>query len=275
MASLYLQTLGCDNAADVSPENLFLLHERHLEIIPYTNYSIFFNASVPSLDTGSLFDRVIVKKLGGYCFELNGLFAGLLRALGYGVTEYFARWHAGVELEIPMRRHRILKVDCCGRSFLADVGVGCLISSTPLEFVADAVQQKNIRNYRIVKDPLFGNLVQAESQNGYYTLYSFTEDPHHTIDFECVNFYCSQSPESPFRKKLFLHKQGRDFRIFTDNPTPEFPFLSLCEMHGDRVNREPIKSAEQLQRIFSGKFGINDPGLVITDEKLRKSGFVR
>ena len=45
MVSQYLQLLGCENASAVSEKNLFLLHEKHLEYIPYTNYRIFFNAA--------------------------------------------------------------------------------------------------------------------------------------------------------------------------------------------------------------------------------------
>ena len=66
-----------------------------------------------------------------------------------------------------MRRHRVSLVKCDGKTFLADVGTGCLIPCTPLEFVFDVEQQKNCRNYRIVKDPVFGNLVQAASDEGF------------------------------------------------------------------------------------------------------------
>ena len=256
MVSQYLKLLGCEGISGVSQENLFLLHKKHLETIPYTNWRIFFDAETPSLEPEALFERVILQKSGGYCFELNGLFAGLLRALGYQVTEFFARWHAGENVDIPMRRHRVLLVECSGKKFIADVGVGCLISSTPLEFVHDAVQKKNCRNYRIVKDLRFGNLVQAESDEGFYTLYSFNEEPCFPCDFEYVNYYCSQNANSPFRKKLFLHRQGDNFRIFIENPTPESPAWIFCEMYGDSVRKQVINSNSQLQEIFEKHFGV-------------------
>ena len=262
MVSRYLQLLGCENARAVSQESLFLLHEKHLEKIPYSNWQIFFNAVTPALDTEALFERIVMKKTGGYCFELNGLFAELLRTLGYQVTEYFARWHAGENLDIPMRRHRVLLVECDGRKFLADVGVGCLISSTPLEFLPETPQQKNCRKYKIVKDARFGNLVQAESDEGFYALYSFNEEPCFPCDFEYVNFYCSQNPQSPFRKKLFLHRQGAEFRIFIENPTPESPEWALVEMYGSSIEKTVFNSDRELQEIFEKKFGITcDPHL--------------
>ena len=266
MVSRYLQLLGCEKSTGVSPENLFLLHEKHLEHIPYTNFRIFFNALPPVLAEEALFERIVEKRQGGYCFELNGLFAALLRALGYEVTEFFARWHAGEEAAIPMRRHRVVLVKCGGRSFLADVGVGCLISCTPLEFVHDTIQERNCRAYRIVKDPLFGNLVQAESENGFYTLYSFTEDPHFPGDFEYVNYYCACNPESPFRKKLFLHKQGQSFRTFLEPPTPESPRLSLVRMQeGCEIRKEAVTSGAQLQNIFETIFQIRCDEKEISD----------
>ena len=259
MVSQYLQLLGCENASAVSEKNLFLLHEKHLEYIPYTNYRIFFNAETPSLDLDSLFERIVLRRQGGYCFELNGLFADLLRSLGYKVTEYFARWHAGETAEIPMRRHRVALVQCRNKRFLTDVGTGCLIPCTPLEFVPDVIQKKNIRSYRIVKDPVFGNLVQAENENGFYTLYSFEEAPYFPRDFEYVNFYCSQDPASPFRKKLFLHKQGREFRIFLEPAAPDSPALCLCEMRGGEILKKAITSPGELHSIFEKVFGITLP----------------
>ncbi len=256
MVSRYLQLLGCENAAAVSQKNLFLLHEKHLATVPYTNFGIYFDQKTPSLDTEQLFEKIVVRKQGGYCFELNGLFAELLRALGYEVTEFFARWHAGETREIPMRRHRVALVKCEGKTFLADVGTGCLIPCTPLEFVFDMEQQKNCRNYRIVKDPRFGNLVQAASEEGFYTLYSFVEEPYFPCDFEYVNYFCSQDPDSPFRKKLFLHKQGADFRIFIENPTPETPEFTFCEMYKDQIRKTVIPSQDELKKVFEKHFGI-------------------
>ena len=41
---------------------------------------------------GEIAPALVTRRRGGYCFELNGLFAWLLKELGYNVREYFGRW---------------------------------------------------------------------------------------------------------------------------------------------------------------------------------------
>ena len=36
--------------------------------------------------SSAIFDKIVVRRRGGFCYELNGLFAGLLRELGFEVT---------------------------------------------------------------------------------------------------------------------------------------------------------------------------------------------
>jgi N-hydroxyarylamine O-acetyltransferase len=38
------------------------------------------------LDTDALFDKIVRRRRGGFCYELNGLFAALLRELGFDAT---------------------------------------------------------------------------------------------------------------------------------------------------------------------------------------------
>ena len=116
MAKAYLERIGCPDAAAVSRENLFRIQSAHLETVPYSTLTIHATGKEPDLTPDALFDRIVTKKSGGYCFELNGLLADLLRTLGYEVVEYFARWHFGEKNPVPMRRHRVLKVCCDGNA---------------------------------------------------------------------------------------------------------------------------------------------------------------
>ena len=128
----YLERIGCADSRAVSKENLFRLQKGHLAAVPYTNLTIYQTKQEPSLCTEALFEKIVLKRMGGYCFELNGLFAELLRSLGYEVAEYFARWHFGESDPVPMRRHRVLKVTCPDGVFVVDAGVGCLCPTTEM-----------------------------------------------------------------------------------------------------------------------------------------------
>lgn len=263
MISAYLERLQCQDARKVSEENLFRLQKAHLKQIAYSNLSFFMNGVLTSLDTEALFERLIVQKKGGYCFELNGLFGELLRSLGYDVTEYFARWHFGGTEEIPMRRHRVLKVVLDGEVFLADAGIGSPCPTTPLRFEYDTVQKKNFRSYRIVKNLLLGNVVEAETPEGFLPYYSFTDDPHFPQDFVYVHAYCVQQPDSFFRNKLFAHRLTDETQWQLLNPTPESPEWALRIWNNGNITLNPIYSKMELEKILTDVFG-----LVCTPEEL-------
>ena len=256
MVSTYLDRLGCPDAREVSRENLFRLQAAHLENIAYTNLSFYRSGTLNSLAAESLFERIILNRKGGYCFELNGLFGRLLRALGYDVTDYFARWHFGGTDAIPMRRHRVLKVVLGEEIYLADAGIGSLCPATPLSFRHDVIQPKNFRSYRIGKDALLGNVVQAETPEGYLPYFSFTEDPHFPQDFVYAHAYCVQQPDSVFRNKLFVHRISEKKQWHILNPTPENPEY-LLRIKEESETLTPIRSKDEMLAVLTEVFGLN------------------
>src|SRR5690242_7789113 len=84
----YLRRLGLQELAGAAPgaEGLRTLHRAHVERIPYENLDIWRGRPTP-LDAAGSVNRVLQGR-GGYCFHLNGAFALLLEALGYGVTRH-------------------------------------------------------------------------------------------------------------------------------------------------------------------------------------------
>ena len=257
MVETYLERLGGSDARNVCKENLFRLQAAHFERLPYTNLSFLKSGILNSLEPEALFERIIVQRKGGYCFELNGLFGELLRTLGYDVTEYFARWHFGGTDAIPMRRHRVLKVVLENEIYLADVGIGSLCPATPLTFKHDIVQPKNFRSYRIVTDPQLGNVVQAETPEGFLPYYSFTEDPHFPHDYIYVHAFCVQQPDSVFRNKLFVHKITEQKQWLIVNPTPEAPEFALRVWDNQTEELTPIKTKAEMQKILSDVFDLD------------------
>ena len=195
----YLQRIGLSpdlGRARPDFDLLCRLQFAHVTHVPYENLDILRGVPLV-LEEDALYDKIVLKRRGGYCFELNGLFAWLLRQLGYEVTEYFARWLLG-EGPFPARRHRILKVKAEGEYFIVDAGVGCVCPLTPLKFELDTVQQRDGRAYRIVKQDKLGYVIQTDAGKGFVNFYSFTEDPHWTVDFLYVHYYLAHSPDSIF-----------------------------------------------------------------------------
>ena len=79
----YFKRIGLEMPENIVPnaELLSKLHYAHCTHVPYENLDIL--RSVPlDLDYDSLFDKIVTRGRGGYCFELNGLLGWLLRELG-------------------------------------------------------------------------------------------------------------------------------------------------------------------------------------------------
>src|SRR5690554_3265002 len=87
----YLDRIGYTGPLDGSAETLAQLQWCHLHTVPYENLDILDGVPL-SLDIEHLIEKIIVRRRGGFCFELNVLFGWLLRELGYPVTDFVARF---------------------------------------------------------------------------------------------------------------------------------------------------------------------------------------
>ena len=106
----FLQRIELDPATpiDLSLDLLGRIQTACVTSIAYENLDLIEHQPL-DLSPEALFDKIVTRRRGGYCFELNGLLAHMLRVMGYSVSERFSRYLRG-ETTIPMRRHRIVIV---------------------------------------------------------------------------------------------------------------------------------------------------------------------
>ncbi len=88
----YLRRIGVPRPATVDAATLRTVHRAHQMTVPFENLSIHLSEPI-SLDSGALLDKIVTRRRGGFCYELNGAFALLLQALGADVTRVAARVH--------------------------------------------------------------------------------------------------------------------------------------------------------------------------------------
>lgn len=123
LVDVYLDRLGLPRPDRPDAAALCRLHAAHLECVPFENLSIALGEAI-SPDRDVLAEKVLGGGRGGFCYELNGLFAHLLTALDYNVTLLAARVHTGDRYGPPLD-HLALRVGCVyGSDWLADVGFG-------------------------------------------------------------------------------------------------------------------------------------------------------
>ncbi len=197
----YLARIRYSGGAAPTAETLRAMQYAHLLSVPYENLDIVRGVPL-SLDTDALYEKIVARGRGGYCFELNELFGRLLRAVGFEVVDYFARFLAD-EAFIPMRRHHVLGVTIpdTGERYLADVGVGSGSPNWPLRLVYGEAQDQGGACYRLDMDGFLGWVVKRRKGDAWSPLFSFTEEPQLPVDFVAASFYCEKSPASPFNKQ--------------------------------------------------------------------------
>ena len=116
----YLARIGLDEVPSVDLFGLTLLQRAHLATVPFENLDVVAGIEVRT-DTAWSLDKVIDRRRGGWCFELNGAFAALLRALGFPVLQL----GAAVLFDGPNKivDHLTLEVSL-DKTYLVDVGFG-------------------------------------------------------------------------------------------------------------------------------------------------------
>ncbi len=255
----YLERINFTGDRTPTRENLIRLQKAHLMNVPYENLDIYFGRPF-SLAMEEMYDKIVNRRRGGYCFELNGLFAWLLRELGYDISEYFGRWLYLEPMAAPARRHRIIHVKFSDGDCIADVAVGQRAPLTPLEFSYDMAQEREGFNYRIVKDDVLGNIVQREENGEYRNFFAFDLAPQLNIDFAYVNYYCTSHPDSVFTKKIMVHiptENGRNSISSVQDPQTAAitPLLNIGMPDGSS-SRSFLYGKEQLAGALKKYFGI-------------------
>lgn len=90
----YFQRIGYTGKPDRTSQTLAAIQQAHMDHIPYENLDILKGIPL-SLEEGHLFDKMVVRRRGGYCFEQNGLLHAALKGLGFSVTQFCGRFIDG------------------------------------------------------------------------------------------------------------------------------------------------------------------------------------
>lgn len=208
----YLNRIKCTREFRPSLRWLRTLHRNHLLNIPFENLDIHIGNQIV-LDIDKIFEKVIRKGRGGFCYELNGLFYHLLEELGFNVKILSAKVMAedgsiGQEFE-----HLMAMVYLDDKQWLIDVGYGSSFS-TPKEFAPGLVQMDYNRYFRIIGRP-DGSFMLQSSNNSleFKDEYIFTKKQRQFVEFIGVCQYHQTSPKSRFTQKKLITQMTKEGRI--------------------------------------------------------------
>jgi N-hydroxyarylamine O-acetyltransferase len=206
----YLDRIGYHGSLEPTAGTLRRLQLAHLLAVPFENLSIHAGEPIV-LDEGALFDKIVCRRRGGFCYELNGLFAALLRQLGFDATMIAAGAMRVDGTFGPPFDHMALVISLEER-WLVDVGFGDSFRE-PLRLDARTVQEQGDRAYRIADDGSALVVSQRESTGEWRGQYRFDLTPHVSADYAGMCHYHQTSPDSHFTRQRLCSMATPDGRI--------------------------------------------------------------
>lgn len=172
------------------------IQRAHRLAIPFENLDILLGRGI-GLDPQALFDKLVTRRRGGYCFEQNALLLGMLQALGFEARPLLARvWLNATET--PPRTHTLNLVHVEGEDYVADAGFGGSYVP-PMALIADeVVTTDDGARHRLVRAGEHGWMLQRDPGSGWQRQYSFTTEKIWPADLEAANHWTATRPDTRF-----------------------------------------------------------------------------
>lgn len=197
--SAYLDRIGYQGPRLPTRQLLFDLHGAHLQAITYENLDIHLGRFL-TLDIAHIFDKIVTRHRGGWCYEMNGLFAWALREMGFAVTLLASAVNREKLSDKAERNHLILLVQL-EQPYLVDVGFGNgFLQPIPLR---PGRYRQNFLTYELSQNDTHWCFTNHQYGGPGY---DFTLQPHAFHDFADKSCELQTNPESGFVRVVVCHR---------------------------------------------------------------------
>ena len=248
---LYFGHISYDGPARADLATLQALQLLHPQAIAFENLDPLTGRRV-HLDLSSLQRKLVDEHRGGYCFEHNGLFQAVLRAIGFKVTPLGARVVWSAPPTLPPRTHSLSLVEVDDANYIVDVGFGALTPTAPLRLELDVEQETPHERMRLRRD--HGDYVlEGLTESSWRALYRFDLQAQLPTDYAMANWYVSTFPESHFVNRLgvAIAAPGRRYTLRGAE-------LSVHDFRTG-TTRARIESVSELRNVLTDTFRIRLP----------------
>ena len=256
----YLKRIRYQGPREPIAETLRELQLAHLRTVPFENLSIHAGEPIV-LNDEALYRKIVERCRGGFCYEANGSFAALLRALGFDVAMLAAGVaKGGVKVPTPnvaelgsvefgpIFDHMALMVNLSER-WLVDVGFGDSFQE-PLLLDATQEQQQGDQKFCLVQDKLQRILMRKDGTADWAPQFRFNLHEYGYADYEEMCHFHQTSPESHFTKARICSRLTEHGRITLS----DLRFIVSAE--GKREERM-LADEEEYDRTLREQFGID------------------
>ncbi len=243
----YLDRVGFDGTPCADLEGLNALIRTHVTAVPFENLDVQLGTPLTT-DIEAAYDKIVVRRRGGWCYEMNGLFGWVLGEIGFDVRRLSAGVMRDQRGDEVLGNHLCLLVECEG-AHLIDVGFGgSLTSSLPIMHgTAEHLP------YRISLEQVdgeywrFTETINADPFSFDFTTAAANED---LLSGICQDL--QTSPGSPFVRNLVVQTRRADSHISLRGR-----LLKHAHQSGDK--KKLLGSASELIETLNVTFGLDVP----------------
>ncbi|MDQ6843603.1 MAG: arylamine N-acetyltransferase [Bacteroidota bacterium] len=241
----YFERIHYVGSANTSLAVLNQLQLAHLMHVPFENLDIQHHIKI---DLGNLFNKIVINKRGGFCYELNGLFYQLLKEIGFKATMISARvYNDKTKIYSPEYDHLAITVSLEDGLYLSDVGFGeFALSPVKIEDGKETNDPRGI--FKIEK--ISGNdwvVAKKDDKGQYIPEYKFSGKERYIEEFYPRCLYHQTSPESHFMQKIICSLPTQYGRItLTGN------IFKITD--GEVITERTLHSGQEVQQVLQDYF---------------------
>jgi len=242
----YLARIGFAGSSHPNLDTVRRLHLAHLRTVPFENLDIWSKRTIVCEEQRFL-HKIVDCGRGGFCYELNGAFAALLRALGFRVSLLSGRFRRADGSSGPEFDHMALLVDL-EEPWLVDVGFGDSFLE-PLRLKAGLEQEQHSRRFRITEAEGVMTVERQEAHGEWKAQYQFALVPRQLAEFAGMCHHHQTSPDSHFTRQRICTLATPDGRITLSD-------LKLIRTTGPVREERTLKDEGEWRAALRQYFGV-------------------
>ena len=252
----YLERIGLDAPPRPDLDGLNALIWRHQTRVPFEDLNTSALGLPVSLDIPDLYDKIVLRRRGGYCYELNALFTRLLLDLVFDARSVFCRVVRGRDF-LPPCAHRAIVVRLDDKLWFCDVGFGGPMPAGALPLGEGVEADVRGERFRIDRfDEYWWVLSRYTSGGDLEAVLQFNTFPQLPQEFIAANMKSAMDPESIFVKRLMVNLRTEEGSLSIDGEV-----FTVRDADGARTF--PIPDDGVLRALLLERFGIDAPGAVL------------
>ncbi len=121
--SRYLRRIGHEGPVAADLATFRAVHRAHALSLAYENLDVQLRTPV-TRDPADAFDKIVARRRGGWCYEMNGLLGWALQEIGFDVAFLAGAVMRDMAGDGVIGNHLVLLVQIDSEDFIGDVGFG-------------------------------------------------------------------------------------------------------------------------------------------------------